>query len=464
MSRRLLLATVAGLLSGAGYIWTGPLVLFALVPLMAALHGETVWWRCALYGALTGFLGGLHIYGILDYGWFLWIGFALYIASQMALYGLLWRALWGRRRYLDPLLVALIWTLTEWLRTLGPLAMPASYAGCVADTAWLRPWLWLTPFVGGLGLSFLVSLFQGVVYHGLFHWRSHRGPALGALAFIALTGLVGGLTPPDLGAQEVKMIGVQGGLANHRYRAAEADPAAARDLIATYETLSKQAYLRGADLVVWPETAIRVPVYDHYELATRLFPPEGSRSTLIAGVRYDTREGSRNLASAIGPGGYVGDHYTKVRLVPGTEAYLTPGHSYTPLQTASGAVGVMICLESVHPGSARDQVRAGAELLVVMSNDAGFGRSPITDHMTRRATVRAVENGRWLMRVGQAGITTLIDPRGQSHGRMGLFVPGLLEGVARRRDDLTFSAAHPDWVMWLVVAGLLFAFSRRRSA
>ena len=60
---------------------------------------------------------------------------------------------------------------------------------------------------------------------------------------------------------------------------------------------------------------------------------------------------------------------------------------------------------------ARTLVSNGAELLVVASNDAGFGYSPITHHMTNRAIVRAVElkvvaPGR------RAGVSALISPQG----------------------------------------------------
>jgi apolipoprotein N-acyltransferase len=128
-------------------------------------------------------------------------------------------------------------------------------------------------------------------------------------------------------------------------------------------------------------------------------------------------------------------------------------------------VGVLICLESVYPEIGRTLTAAGAELLVVISNDAGFGRSPIAHHMTNRAIVQAVENGRWLLRVGQAGITTLIDPTGAMHGRLDLFEHGVLRGTARRRADLTLYTRFGDWWMGVVALWLGVAvFRARRSA
>ena len=43
--------------------------------------------------------------------------------------------------------------------------------------------------------------------------------------------------------------------------------------------------------------------------------------------------------------------------------------------------------------------------------------------MTNRAIVRAVETQRWLLRVGQAGVSALISPQGVVTERLGLLNP-----------------------------------------
>lgn len=454
------LATLAGLLNGIAFVFWGPAALVANVPLLLALPRARRWWSAGLAGGLVGLLGGMHIYGILDYGWLLFAGFSLYTASQMVLYALLYRRHVGRHGpAFDVLLPALLWTLTEWIRTLGPLAMPASYVGCIADVPWLRPWLWLAPWIGGLGVSSLMALTQSVVFHLAFQRSTHLRPALWCAAALALAGGLGGLLPPPLGERVVPVVAVQGGLANAQYTAAQADTLAARDIFLTYEALTRRAYALGPALVVWPETAVRTDVLNTPTLRQRLAPPPGT--TLIAGLLHREGRQAWNLAVALGPGGAELGRYAKVRTVPRTEAYLTRGTSRAPLETPAGRVGVLICLESVYPDAGRATVRAGAELLTVLSNDSGFGRSPITTHMTRRAIVQAVETGRWLLRVGQAGITTLIDPQGVTHGDLGLFNADVLAGEARLRSDLTWATRFGDWWMGLCGLPLLIAGVRR---
>lgn len=468
----LLLALTAGYLNGYAFVFGGEAALLANVPLLWALRDPRAV-RSAAYSALlggvVGFLGGVHIYGVLDYGWFLFWGFSFYTASQMVLYALLLRHLWGRLGpAIDVLLPAAVWTLTEWLRTIGPLCMPASYVGCIADVPALRPLLALAPHTGGLGVSFVVALVQSVIFHAVLVGRSHRRATLGAAGLAAVALTLGLWAPPPTGEVPVRVAGVQGGLPNTAYDAARADPAASRDVVRTYAHLSQAAYRSGAELVVWPETAVRLPVTEVDDLAAMLFPPADVRGvTLIAGLPRRVAEGDeRNSALVVAPGGHVTDVYDKVRLVPGHEALYTPGAAWHPVQTPVGPVGVLICLESVYPEVGRALTLGGAELLTVISNDAGFGRSPIAHHMTNRAIVQAVENGRWLLRVGQAGISTLIDPAGRTHETRGLFEHGLVTGTARRRSDLTLYTRFGDWFMAVVgfaLAAALVAVARRRA-
>ncbi|MEE2755112.1 MAG: nitrilase-related carbon-nitrogen hydrolase [Myxococcota bacterium] len=447
------LATLAGIFNGIGFVYFGPMSLIANVPLLCALRYSPSYFESGLLAGWVGFLGGVHIYGIINYGWFLLLGFSLYTASQMVIYGLLFRWLWrGRGGLLDILVVAAIWTVSEWIRTLGPVCMPASYVGNIADVSWLRPWLVLTAWIGGIGVSSFVALVQSLTFHGLISFRHSQKSIVFMTAFLLVFGAVGVTQfSAESGGQTVKIAGVQAGLANSQYHAATADPAAQDGIIRTFETLTRRAYEGHPDFVIWPETAIRGDVLRDTALHSRLFPGNRDRSILLAGLIEQDKQGKRfNVVASVLPGGQVDDIYRKVRLVPGTESHLTPGHSVRAMRAGSNYVGVMICLESVYPDMARRLVATGAEFLVIASNDAGFGFSPITRHMTNRAMVRAMETRRWLIRVGQAGISAVISPNGVVTERLGLFKPGLIEGQIQLRQNQTLFVRFGDWWMVLI--------------
>ncbi|MCV4802906.1 apolipoprotein N-acyltransferase, partial [Escherichia coli] len=78
-----------------------------------------------------------------------------------------------------------------------------------------------------------------------------------------------------------------------------------------------------------------------------------------------------------------------------------PGTRLAPL----GPYGAYICYESVFPGTARGLARGGAEVLVNVSNDAWFGPSFGGLQHFAMGRLRAVENGRWLLRAGNDGVT-----------------------------------------------------------
>ncbi len=464
-SGRYALGLLSGILNGIAFIWIGGFSLVANVPLLYALHRSPSASERVKLGAIVGVFAGLHIYGIAHYGWFLLIIFACYTASQMMLYGLLFHHLWG---YLKPwgklLLPVCLWTLTEWIRSLGSLSMPASYAGNIALDGWLTPWLYLAPHFGGLFVSACVALVQSCVFLICLDKRFHRNQIICGLVVLCALGLFGYLTPPDLGSTSRSVVAVQSGLHNSRYSAARVDPLARSELIKTFETLSQQAYLNEPDFVIWPETALRIPVLNDEQLVRRLLPNENHSSTLIAGLPVRNDNEVFNAAVSIAQGRVV-DKVHKVKLVVGTEDHFTAGIGHRPLKTPDESVGIMICLEAVYPMIGQVLAKAGAEFLVVISNDAGFGYSPITHHMTRRAAMRALETGRWLVRVGQAGLSVVITPRGEIVNELDLFVPSLMSHEIRLREDLTLFVRQPDLVPYanfgLLFVLVIFAVRRR---
>lgn len=76
----------------------------------------------------------------------------------------------------------------------------------------------------------------------------------------------------------------------------------------------------------------------------------------------------------------------------------TPGRSAAPLVHEDLRLGMLICYEAVFPWLAQARVEHGANVLVDISNDGWFGRSPAALQHLYLASLRAVEQGRWLLR------------------------------------------------------------------
>ncbi|GGO33157.1 apolipoprotein N-acyltransferase [Deinococcus humi] len=200
-----------------------------------------------------------------------------------------------------------------------------------------------------------------------------------------------------------------------------------------YLKLTRAALAAGpAQLVVWPETASPRAPSEPAALSAlqRLNVP------MVVGAPGDVPGQVRN--SAYGVYGQVTGRQDKRVLVPfgatlpfehalggvyravlgglGMSGYTstTPGTALTVLPLGALRAGVSICYESVFPALARQAVRAGATVLMVISNDAWFGRGAGAEQHFQMGRLRAIETRRFLLRAGNDGVSAVVDPWGRT--------------------------------------------------
>ena len=78
-----------------------------------------------------------------------------------------------------------------------------------------------------------------------------------------------------------------------------------------------------------------------------------------------------------------------------------------------GRVGSLICFDSIYESTALDSVRRGAQLLAVSTNDSWFQDSRGVWMHNAQSSLRAIETGRYVVRAGNTGVSSVIDPTGQ---------------------------------------------------
>ena len=134
-------------------------------------------------------------------------------------------------------------------------------------------------------------------------------------------------------------------------------------------------------------------------------------------------------------------------------SHFTPGTSVTPLQVP-GLIRMapLICYEDVYPDIARAMSAAGAEALLTIYNDAWFGRSMAPYQHEAIAVWRAIENRRYFVRVGNAGVSGVIDPFGRVLDRLGMFTAETLRTDVRPLQLTTVYTRIGDAFAWGVVA------------
>ncbi len=213
----------------------------------------------------------------------------------------------------------------------------------------------------------------------------------------------------------------------------------ARDkILKEYLRLSRIAADDNPDLIIWPESALPGILETEPYLKQKLKALVDSiRIPLLLGAVSLGGNNYYNSAILISKQGKFIQRYDKLHLVPfgeyiplkGTFGFLEtvvpigdfiPGRKYTVFSLESESRGqeaenfsVLICFEDIFPGISRQFVKKGADLLVNITNDAWFGDTSSPYQHLSASVLRAVENGVYLVRAANTGISGFITPQGQ---------------------------------------------------
>jgi apolipoprotein N-acyltransferase len=126
-------------------------------------------------------------------------------------------------------------------------------------------------------------------------------------------------------------------------------------------------------------------------------------------------------------------------------ADLSRGNARNVLQLGEHGVGTFICYESIFPDEVLRFARNGAELFVNISDDAWYGKYGAPEQHFNMVRMRAIENGRWVLRATNNGITASITPLGQVFAQAPRDVRVVLQAPYSFESGTTFYTRHGDW-------------------
>jgi apolipoprotein N-acyltransferase len=235
-----------------------------------------------------------------------------------------------------------------------------------------------------------------------------------------------------------------------------------------YLDLTKQATATHPAIVFWPENAVDFPLDQNMAISKMVLrTAKDLKTDLILGgpyYRYDLAQiHYRNSVFLVRRGAVMG-RYDKLRLIPLAEDHAfasflprkyeryEPGQQVQTLHAGDVQVGAFLCFEALYPDFVRSIARQGAEVLTNPSNDDWFGDPAPAQHMLDAATVRAIENRRYLVRPTASGFSAVIDPHGRRIVLSEFGRPEVLATTIQRATSRTFYQRWGDVVAWLSLA------------
>ncbi|MRR53213.1 MAG: apolipoprotein N-acyltransferase [Deltaproteobacteria bacterium] len=330
----------------------------------------------------------------------------------------------------------IFWVGLEFLRSFLLTGFP--WASLGYSQYRVLPLLQMVDVTGVYGISFLI-VFANCVLYLLFNWirarESRVFPSRCTAVFLVLIAVVllygySQLRQTQMGVP-LKVALIQGNID----QGIKWDPDFMEETISIYERLSRRAAAAGVDLVVWPESAAPFFFQEPGPPAERITSlVRALQAPLIFGSPAYDDSGPRrryfNSAFLVSSGGEVLGRSDKLHLVPFGEYVplakllpfvqklvvgvgdFSPGDELAALDIGKGKVGVLVCFEGIFPELSRNYVRAGAQLLVNITNDGWYGRSSAPYQHLSMSVFRAVENGVPLIRAANTGISAIIDEKG----------------------------------------------------
>jgi apolipoprotein N-acyltransferase len=439
----------------------------------------------------------MHLHGglALPVAWMVMLLLASYLALYPALCAVLtFRAI--RQFGVSGLWLApAFWVATEWLRGWVGGGFPWALLG--TSQASMTPVIQLASVTGVFGVSALLALVSAAAAVAALTRRPRQlWAAGGVLALVAVVVAFGTLrvTAGTLVTQgPVLKVGlVQGNVDQGQ----KWDPEFRQEILDRYLRLSQQVISVGARLVVWPEasTPFFFEAESGYAAPVRALARETHTPMVIGTDLYEvdaTGDRIYNSAVMLGEDGTSLGTYKKMQLVPfgeyvplksllffvgplvekvsdfapGTEPVVLDSGDSGSGTSAGVQTGVAICYEVVYPWITRAFVQRGATLLTTITNDAWFGRSSAPYQHFEQASVRAVEQGRYLVRAANTGITGVVDPYGRVLVTTELFEEAAITQDVRLISDRTIYSYIGDVVAWLsaLIALAVALVGRRRT-
>lgn len=361
--------------------------------------------------------------------------------------------------FAKPFLAAALYVVAEWFQTVGWWGVPWGRLPLGQTKALLL--LRSSSLFGSYFVTFVIVAVNFCLAYLILSKSSRRYFAIAAVSAFAVNLVLSSCVTvfyKHSGAV-VRVAAAQGNISSsEKWDALSLD--ATKQV---YRDLTRKAAADGADIVVWPETALPYDLFGSPDLCEYVsqLAKENNITIIVSAFTEDEESGLlANSMIEVKPNGDFGEEiYSKQRLVPFGEFVpmrelvmkifpplanvgmleddLAAGESSTVLPSRKGYIGCGVCFDSIYETLILDAVDNGAQFIAISTNDSWFSDSAALDMHNSQSRLRAIESGRYVVRSANTGISSIIDPMGNVVSELGALERGYVVSDIELRDSRT---------------------------
>jgi apolipoprotein N-acyltransferase len=226
------------------------------------------------------------------------------------------------------------------------------------------------------------------------------------------------------------------------------------------------------DFILWPENAVDVDPFTNKNVNAEL---NKYTVPLIIGAIVDNNGSTLNtsiLWKQNSQDVYIKQHLTpfgeyiplrsiaeKISPLVNDVEDFSPGNQSKIFTIGKALIAPIICYESIYGDFVRRQVKQGAQVLCILTNDGWWGDTPGYKQHFSFARLRAIENRRWVLRSANTGSSGSIDPSGKIIKKTPYWVKSAFTQQVKLRSGQTFYTKYGDWLAGISVSWILLSFS-----
>lgn len=240
------------------------------------------------------------------------------------------------------------------------------------------------------------------------------------------------------------------------------------------------------DVLVWPENAVNVTqeglFIDNSDYTQLAAEAKRLNVPIVVCITEDGGPGRfMNAAVVLEPDGRISGRYDKVRRVPfgeympmrslisalGAPTHLVPrdaraGDARGWLDVAGTRVAVAISWEVFFGARVNEGVVDGATFIINPTNGSSYTGTVLQSQQIASSTLRAREQGRWLVQVSPTGYSAFVSPAGEILDRTEITRAAVVERTISLRNGRTLYSVLGNSPYIVGLLGLFFVLLQRR--